>query len=109
MTLLNDDTYVEAARAFATRTIQNESKPERRIDAMFHATLSRRPTRREATVLLDQLTAVTAMFAADEPAARAILSIGQEQAPPNADPIELAAYTTIASTILNLDEAITRE
>ena len=48
-------------------------------------------------------------FRADRPGAESLLAVGESKADPALDPVELAAYATVASTLLNLDETITKE
>ena len=48
-------------------------------------------------------------FRADRSGAESLLSVGETKADPALDAVELAAYTTVASTLLNLDETITKE
>ena len=109
LTLLNDETYVEAARALATRVLKtNDTAPER-IAAMFREVLSRSPLPEEEAVLSVQLSEAITEYTENETDARLLVSIGQLAKADDVDSVELAAYTTIASTILNLDEAVTRE
>ena len=109
LTLLNDETYVEAARSLATLAMSRATSAGDRIDEMMRAVVSRTATPRERSILLDQLAAVSSEFSSDRSAAEAFLRIGQAAMPKDVDAVELASYATIASTILNLDEAITRE
>ena len=108
-TLLNDETYVEAARSLGTLAMSRATSAGDRIDEMMRAVVSRTATPRERSILLDQLAAVSSEFSSDRSAAEAFLRIGQAAMPKDVDAVELASYATIASTILNLDEAITRE
>jgi hypothetical protein len=38
-----------------------------------------------------------------------LIGVGEAKRNPKLDPAELAAWTTVASTILNMDETITKE
>jgi hypothetical protein len=60
-------------------------------------------------VLAESLAAQRAHFDRDRDAARQLIAIGATVADPALDPCELAAYTTIASVLLNLDETLTKE
>lgn len=108
LVLLNNPIYVEAARAFAQRIMKEVSAhPSARITHAFRLATARRPRPEELRVLLDIYEQQLRRFEADEEAARAVLSI--DDLPEGAlKATELAAYTLVASVILNLDEAITK-
>lgn len=108
LVLLNNPIYVEAARAFAQRIMKEVSAhPSARITHAFRLATARRPRPEELRVLLDIYEQQLRRFEADEEAARAVLSI--DDLPEGAlKTTELAAYTLVASVILNLDEAITK-
>jgi mono/diheme cytochrome c family protein len=109
LVLLNDPTYVEAARALAARVIKEAgADPKARLDRAFQLTVSRPVRPREAAVLLGMLTRHFDQFAADPAAAKSLLGTGLSPAPTNIDPAELAAWTSVARVILNLHETITR-
>ncbi len=109
LALLNDPSYVEASRALAVRMIR-EGGSDRlgRVAWAFEAALSRRPTADEAKVLIDLYDKHLAEYRADEGSAKTLLKVGQVPAPADITPSELAAWTSVARTILNLHEAITR-
>ena len=73
LNLLNDETYVEAARVLAARSIEHAEGPTERIQYMFRAALSRQPSASEMDVLLQQLEAVLDAFSSDEPSCGAFL------------------------------------
>ncbi len=110
LNVLNDVAYVEAARAFAER-IMNETatSPESRVAAAFRAATARRPRPEELAILLDGLADHLARFRRDPRAAAALIHSGESPPDPRLDPRELAAYTAMAQLILNLDETITKE
>jgi hypothetical protein len=107
--LLNDPTFVEASRVFAERVIK-EGGPDAaaRIRWAFTAALSREPTADELRVLTDLQAKHAAEYkvAADE--AKKLLTVGAKPADGTLDPAELASWTSVARTILNLHETITR-
>ena len=108
--VLNDVTYVEAARAFAERMMKDfGATPEARLAAAFQAATARRPRPEEAAILLDGFHDQLARFRRDPAAANALVNAGESTRDPRLDPCELAAYTTMAQLILNLDETITKE
>jgi hypothetical protein len=107
--LLNDPTYVEAARALAERTAMEAGGSETaRIAHAFRLATARRPTARETDVLRDLLRQQLTTFRRNRPAAEELLRVGDSPRRTRLDAAELAAWTMVASTILNLDETITR-
>jgi hypothetical protein len=109
LNLMNDVTYVEAARALAQRVLREREKPEDRIVLAFRLVMSRSPKPGEERVMLAGLNRHLERYRADRAAARKFVSVGESPLDEKADVAELAAYTAIASLILNLDEAITKE
>jgi hypothetical protein len=109
LTLLNDQTYLEASRALATQAWHAANEPAARLRLIFRRVLSREPEARELAVLEREVTRALAHYRAHPTDAAAFLRIGQH--PPDASvPVpELAAYTLAASLTLNLDEALTHE
>ena len=112
LTLLNDTTYVEAARAWAERLRAGGAgglggENEILGDAFYTAT-ARRPTAAEAGVLTAALADARARFAADPAAAEALLSVGESPRDESLDPAEHAAWASVCLLILNLDEAISK-
>jgi mono/diheme cytochrome c family protein len=109
LVLLNDPTYVEAARMFAAHMMQEGGgSPEEQIDWAFHRALARRAKPAEAEMLRDLFEKHRQQFMADKEAAKQILTGGDAKPPGDLDPAELAAWTSIARVILNLHETITR-
>jgi len=109
LVLLNDPTYVEAARTFATRLIgQGGSDPSVRLEHAFRLAVARPPRPEEVMVLLGLVRKHTDQYKADPAAARALLGIGESPTPSDIDPAELAAWTSVARVLLNLHETISR-
>ncbi len=108
--LMNDPTYVEAARGLAQR-MMTEGGPDAgsRINYGFRLAASRKPEPREAQIFRDMAEVQTAEFRKDKDSAMSLLGVGESKADPKLDRSELAAWTTVASMILNLDETITKE
>jgi hypothetical protein len=110
LNLMNDVTYVEAARALAQRVIKEAgAAPEDRITLAFRLATARPPRPAERRVLLDGLAQHLATYRKDPAAARKLINAGASRPDAKLDVAELAAYTAIASLILNLDEVITKE
>ena len=110
LTLLNETTYVEAARAMAERLL-HESKvdPSTRIDRAYQLILGRSATQDEKRILSARIASLNKQFAADPAAAKALLAIGESKRDEKLDPIEHAAYSVLCSLILNLDETLTKQ
>lgn len=107
---LNDDTFVEAARAMAIRALSNrEMTPEERIDYIYQNLLARRADRNEHQVLVSALNRSRTQFASEPENSRSFLTIGESKYGQESDPIELASWTALCLAILNLDETLTKE
>ncbi|MBM3459744.1 MAG: DUF1553 domain-containing protein, partial [Armatimonadetes bacterium] len=110
LNLMNDVTYVEAARALAQRVLRGPAAtPRARLTELFHRVLARTPRPAELGVLEAGLTAQLARFREDPTAGKRLLAHGESPMDPTLDPAEHAAYAAVASLVLNLDEAVTRE
>jgi len=110
LVLLNDPTYVEAARAFAEKVVaEGGATPADRIAWAAKRALSRKPTPAESKVLEELLSKHRAQYDADRNAAGQILGVGPSPLPKDRDAVELAAWTSVARVMLNLHETITRE
>ena len=110
LVLLNDPTYVEAARAFADRIrTEGGATAELRIVWAYRRALGRRPIDREIEVLSALQARHQQEFQADPKAAEQALTVGQKTAAKDADPAEAASWVSVARVILNLHEMITRE
>jgi hypothetical protein len=108
--LLNDLTYVEAARHLAELMLEEGGQTaESRLSLGFRRALARLPSAAELLVLKRGLERYTRVFEADEAAARSLLNVGESASDPRLNPAVLAAYTQTAGVILNLDETITLE
>ena len=108
MTLLNDPTFVEAARALAERTIaQGPANDAARVDSLFQLVLGRPPRDAERSSLMGFLGLERARFEAQPEQASELLAIGASARGDGA-PAELAAWTALGRVVLNLHETITR-
>ncbi len=110
LVLLNDPTYLESARVLAARAIEEAGKdPARRAAFIFEAATERRPEKREIAVLIKLARQQMAVYTKDSGAAHELLKVGEAPVDEKLNPSELAAWTTVASAVLNLDETITKE
>ncbi|MCA9062999.1 MAG: PSD1 domain-containing protein [Planctomycetaceae bacterium] len=112
LTLMNDPTFVEAARAFADRLLVFDGSGQaaddaERLDEAALLALSRKPDEEERRVLLSLLEMARKDFRSRPDAAAQLVQTGNS-APENESQVELAAWTTVCRALLNLDEATTR-
>jgi hypothetical protein len=108
LALLNDPSYVEAARAFAERILENGGESfEDRLGFAFMLAVSRAPDENETAVLKDLFENSKDAFSASEESAKKLLGVGLKPFE-HADAVTLAAWTQVARAILNFDETITR-
>ena len=109
LVVMNDPVYVEAARAFATRVLQQRGLSlEEQLTFAFRLALARPPGKKELAVLEKTYREQRANFAQDKKAAEDLLSVGESPRPKDIDAVELAAMTGVANVLLNLNETITR-
>ena len=109
LVLLNDPTFVEAAHGLAERTLQSaEPETARRIDWIWKEVLSRLPEKTEAEVLTKVYERHRTQYEADPESAKQLLNVGTLPVNESLDTVELAAWTSVARIVLNLNETITR-
>ena len=107
MVLMNDPTFLETARKLAARMLaEGGDGDEQRLAWGFELLTARRPDAAELATLVRLLESQRREFAAAAPAG--LLKVGASKANDAIPPAELAAYASVASMLLNLDEAITR-
>ena len=107
--LMNDVQHIEAARVMAQRMIEvSEATFADRVTFAYRAILSRTPSDREVQVLETQLKANLSHYQREPELAKKLIGLGESKASEKVDVSELAAYTLIANTLLNLDETVTR-
>jgi hypothetical protein len=110
LTLLNDVTYVEAARKLAERVLkEGGATPEERVSYAFRTVTGRRPTAVETKSLLAVLERLRERYAGEPQAAAELLKIGEAPADASLPAVELAACAGVMNVVLNLDEVVTKE
>lgn len=109
LAMMNDPTYVEAARVLAQRVLKLGRTPRERLARAFAIAVCRPPSEQELTILADGFAKRLSKYRADPEAARALLAEGTAPIDTSVEPAVLAAYTIATSTILNLDETVTKE
>ena len=106
---MNDVQWVEAARALAQRVIElGGSEPEQRINMLSEILLSHDAPPSTAAVLEGSLREMQKHYATDPVAARKLVAVGEKPRDPSIPEPELAAWTMVASEMLNLDETVNK-
>ena len=108
LALLNDTTYVEASRHLATLAINATDSKIEQIEFAFRRATGRRPHAREVEILNRAYERYFDYFETDQDSAKQLVSLGESDPPTDIGVVSLAALTNVASTILNLDETITK-
>ena len=109
LVLLNDTTFVEAARFLGQRALkEGGATPPARAAWTFRTVVGRQATEKEAAVLAKLYDEQRAEFAADPKAAGKLLAVGDGKSAPKLDQADLAAATVLALAVLNHDEAVHR-
>ncbi|MEX1229897.1 MAG: PSD1 and planctomycete cytochrome C domain-containing protein [Planctomycetaceae bacterium] len=107
---MNDPTFVEAARVLGERIVEEGGRDTvDRLTFAFRTVLSRVPGAQEREILSELYAAEFDRYRTDPAAARSVVSHGFAPRISDGDPAEIAAWVAVATAILNLDEAITRE
>ncbi|WP_428306610.1 PSD1 and planctomycete cytochrome C domain-containing protein [Lacipirellula sp.] len=108
LVMLNDVQFVEATRALAERMIGHGGDDATRLRWGFEECTSRAPTDEELVVLAEMLGRERSRYAADEPAAKEYLTGGESVRDEQIPLAEHAAWSQVASLMMNLSEAVTR-
>jgi hypothetical protein len=110
LVLMNDPTYVEAARALAQRTLMEAGgNSAKRVQFAFRQATGRKPSPEEIQLLSSLAQKQETLYRRDKQRASELVHVGESPANAKLNPSELAAWTVVASSILNLDETITKE
>jgi hypothetical protein len=119
---LNDPTYIEAARLLAIRSSESKGPPALRASAAsaqegaraklikaFEIVHCRPPTEDESTILQESYDLARKAFSEDPKALVKFLAVGDSAAPSDIDAIDLGALTSVCLSLLNTDEALSKE
>lgn len=110
LALMNDVTFVEAARVFAERVMSStEGSIEETIQQAYMMGTARLPRPEELTLLKGRFERSLELFRNDPSAAGKLLHVGETKVNAAHDETQIAAMTTVTSLILNLDEVVNRE
>ncbi len=105
--LLNDPQFVEAARVLAEEALkQSGHSPAERIRFIFRRLTARDPDARELDLLKELLRDQSERFANEPDRANNLINVGDHKRDTTLNVTELAATTTVAQTVLNLDATI---
>ena len=113
LVLMNDPTFVEAARVLATRLLAEAGDDSTRLRRLWTIAMSRDPSAAESQVTLATLDELRAFYASDETSANDLLKVGEYPLRP-VDSVmvpardELAAWTCLCSVILQQDEVLSQ-
>ena len=108
LALMNDVQFVEAARVFAERILREEGDDEQRLTRAFRSVTARWPSDGELDVLRELLEAQRTEVLTDEAAAAKLASTGEAARDESLDVHEVAAWMLITTTLLNLDEVVSK-
>ena len=105
---MNEVTYVETAKKLAERILMKEGDLGEKISWAFRCATQRAPDEEELRILLSGYKRRLERFRAAPEGAAKLLQRGEAKVSGELDPVELAAMTTVASVLLNLDEVINK-
>ena len=110
LNLMNDVTYVEAARRLAERMMtEGGETPAERIGFAYRLATAHRPPPAAEAILVDGFERHLDRYQADRGAALDLIRQGESARDETLDVAELASYTMVANLILNFDGTITKE
>ena len=107
--MLNDPSYIEAARVFAERILKSEATDDaQRVKLIFESALSRLPREEETEVLVKLIESQRQRFAANPEAAKSLTAVGERALDADLNFVEVAALLSATRTVFNMHEFITR-
>jgi len=109
LTLLNDTGMLEAAVALAREVVAAEATPANRVRRLFLQVCSREPSAAETQILQATLARAATHYQSHPADAQAVITAGQGESLPDDQAAEVAAHAILASSVFNLDEAMTHE
>jgi hypothetical protein len=109
LVLLNDPSFVEAARALAARALAADVADDAdRLRWLWRTVAARQPHSEEVEMLGSLLEKHREHYANQSAAATKLIAVGISPKDKSADPAELAAWTSVSRVLLNLNETISR-
>ncbi|WP_231756598.1 PSD1 and planctomycete cytochrome C domain-containing protein [Lignipirellula cremea] len=108
LAVLNDTTFVEAARAMAQRVMEGREDPSERVAAAFRLAVAREPSDRERQILTDRYLSLRSHYADDPEAALELLQVGESPRNEALEATDHAAFLGVCLVLLNLDETLNK-
>ncbi len=106
---MNDPQYFESARQLGYRILhEGGAADSARLAYGFKLVTSRAPIEKEQAILKKTFDDLKSRYVADPEAAKKAITVGESKVPAEVPAVELAAYTMLASLLLNLDESVTK-
>ena len=105
---MNEPLFVEASRQLAARVLREASRFDARLDAVSLRLLGRTFSREERAVLQRTLDDALVVYKREPVLAQQLLGVGQSPVDSKIPAPELAAWTLVASQVMNLDESLTK-
>ena len=109
LNLMNDVTFVEAARVFAQKLLSKPQDDEGILEMAYQKLLGRTPTPTEARILLNSKNQYHDRYSKDRKEADALIAFGEWPVDESISSADLASWTMVCNTLLNLDETISKE
>jgi hypothetical protein len=107
LVLWNDEQYVEAARSLAARTVEQAGDDAERVRTLYRRCTGRDPDRETIERVQTALAEFRSRYQQSEEEAASLLEVGETELAEHLNRSELAAWTMIASAMLNLYETTT--
>ncbi len=106
LVIWNDEQFVEAARVLAERVLDVQGGDRERLTSLYRRCTARRPNESELALLTKTLGEFRERYRAAPDDAKKLIAIGMKPAKPELEPVELAAWTLVASALFDLDATI---
>jgi hypothetical protein len=109
LVLWNDEQFLEASRVLAQRTLDEAQDDDARLALIYRRCTGATPDDRVLSVLREMLGYFKDRYADAPDDAKALLEQGEHPLPEKHDPVDLASWMMVASSVLSLDETIVRD
>ena len=109
LNLMNDVTFVEASRVLAEEILSHSRNDREILHKAYLKLLGRLPKPEETRILLGSKNQYQKKYLEEPKAAEALISHGEWPVEKSIPAAVLASWTMICSTLLNLDETVTKE
>jgi hypothetical protein len=106
---LNDPQFVEASRNTAQAVLkQTKGDAAKTLDVAARRILCRPLKPQEEKVISAALAEMLSYYHSHKPDAESLIAVGESKPDTTLDPAQLAAWTNICNSLLNLDEALNK-